>query len=841
MNQLIRKYIMVLAAIFCLMLTCSSVSYAEEAESVIRVGFPMQPGLTMKDENGNYTGYTYDYLKEIGQYTGWTYEFVEPQDSGTIDEQLIQMMDMLEQGELDLIGAMNNNNQTSSVYDFPSENYGNAYSVIAVRDDDDRIDEYNLSDFKGLRIALLKQADYHNEKFYQYAKLNGIRYEIVWCERGGEQEEKIYSGKADAMLSVDLSLPQGFRPVAKFSPIPFYFATTKGNTQIINELNRAISYTSENNPTLQMNLYNKYFSRSSSQLFLNSKEREYIQEHPVLKVLVHDGFGPIQYYDGKGQVQGVARDLLSSIAQKAGWTLDFVYADDYSEFEQALNEGRADVILSILYDYDTVQKKNVLLSNPYLETESVLVAHDGVDMTNLKGKIQAVYMGMRKTDDEQADVRFYDSLEESLNAVEKGECDYTYSNSYTASYYLSRNRYEHVSIYPQAGSDSVKYSIGILRKDDKQILAILNKGIRSIETGELEKYIYNNAQQKQKVTLGTFIRDNSVPFILFTLLAASGLLALIYIHYRSQMRMKRQIELENTRYRYLSDILKEVTFTYDYGSDVLTLSREGVELFGADENIGQYSRYQGNGKQENGLPSLYYLLEQRQDVDAEILMALPDGDAEWYRVVIKVIFDGSQADSAIGRLQNIHGEKLERERLEQRSKRDGLTGIYNIAAAKMEITRMLDRHTGSLALAVIDLDGFKEINDRYGHYTGDQVLIYTAKALRESFCEEAVTARLGGDEFIVCVRYTGQNHLAECCNAVFDSLQAGCRASGYPAATVSIGISISRREDDYTTLYQRADTLLYEVKNSGKNNFRIEDEAGRASRPETEQEHHTVL
>ena len=128
MNQLIRKYIMVLAAIFCLMLTCSSVSYAEEAESVIRVGFPMQPGLTMKDENGNYTGYTYDYLKEIGQYTGWTYEFVEPQDSGTIDEQLIQMMDMLEQGELDLIGAMNNNNQTSSVYDFPSENYGNAYS-----------------------------------------------------------------------------------------------------------------------------------------------------------------------------------------------------------------------------------------------------------------------------------------------------------------------------------------------------------------------------------------------------------------------------------------------------------------------------------------------------------------------------------------------------------------------------------------------------------------------------------------------------------------------------------------------------------------------------------------
>lgn len=838
MNQLFRKYMMVLAAIFCLMLPCSSVSFAAETESVVRVGFPIQLGLTMKDDKGNYTGYTYDYLKEIAQYTGWTYEFVEIQ--GSVDEQLIQMMDMLERGELDLVGAMSNNKQTSSAFDFPSENYGNAYSVIAVRDDDDRIDEYNLSDFKGLRMSLLKRADYHNGKFYQYAKLNGIQYEPIWCEGNEAQEEMVSSGRADALLAVDVSLPQGFRPVAKFSPTPFYFATTKGNTRIINELNRAISYISETNPTLQMNLYNKYFSRSSSQLFLNSKEREYIQEHPVLKVLVHDGFGPIQYYDGNGQVQGVAKDLLSSIAQKAGWALEYVYTDDYSEFGQALNEGRADVILSILYDYDTVQRKNVLLSNPYLETESVLVARDGVDMTNLEGRVQAVYMGMRKTNDERTDMRFYDSLEECLDAVDKGECDYTYSNSYTASYYLSRNRYEHVSIYPQAASDSVKYSIGILRKDDKQILAILNKGIRSIETGELEKYIYNNAQQKQKVTLRTFIRDNSVPFIVFTLLAASGLLALIYTYYRSQMKMKKQIELENTRYRYLSDILKEVTFTYDYGDDVLTLSREGVEIFGTDKSIGQYSRYQGSSIQENSLPSLYHLLEQRRDVDAELLMELPDRGAEWYRVVIKVIFDGSQADSAIGRLQNIHGEKLERERLEQRSKRDGLTGIYNIAAAKVEITRMLDRHTGALALAVIDLDGFKEINDRYGHYTGDQVLVYTAKALRETFCGEAVAARLGGDEFIACVPYAGHKQLAECCHSLFDSLHDRCRASGYPAATVSIGISISRREDDYTSLYQRADALLYEVKNSGKNNFRIEDAADRASCPDMEQEHHTI-
>ena len=57
------------------------------------------------------------------------------------------------------------------------------------------------------------------------------------------------------------------------------------------------------------------------------------------------------------------------------------------------------------------------------------------------------------------------------------------------------------------------------------------------------------------------------------------------------MKMKKQIELENTRYRYLSDILKEVTFTYDYDKDCLELSQEGIRIFDAQEHIEHYSHY----------------------------------------------------------------------------------------------------------------------------------------------------------------------------------------------------------------------------------------------------------
>ncbi len=88
--------------------------------------------------------------------------------------------------------------------------------------------------------------------------------------------------------------------------------------------------------------------------------------------------------------------------------------------------------------------------------------------------------------------------------------------------------------------------------------------------------------------------------------------------------------------------------------------------------------------------------------------------------------------------------------------------------------------------------------------------------------------------------YTGNGPLTERCNALFESLQARCRAAGHPVITVSMGISISRKEDDYTSLYQRADAVLYEIKKSGKNSYRIEAEAHRDSYPGMEQEHHTV-
>ena len=77
---------------------------------------------------------------------------------------------------------MSYNEGLSKLYDYPTENYGNAYSVIAVLSNDERFDEYNLTESKDFRIALDKDAENRNIAFEQFAELNGMKYKTIWCE-----------------------------------------------------------------------------------------------------------------------------------------------------------------------------------------------------------------------------------------------------------------------------------------------------------------------------------------------------------------------------------------------------------------------------------------------------------------------------------------------------------------------------------------------------------------------------------------------------------------------------------------------------------------------------------
>lgn len=107
--------------------------------------------MTEVDEQGNYSGYTYEYLEEIAQYTGWV---MSRQVEGGLNESLLTLMDMLEKGEIDLMGGMLYSREMEQLYDYSSNSYGIVYTVFQVLyDDTDYVNDSQVE--KTLRVACM--------------------------------------------------------------------------------------------------------------------------------------------------------------------------------------------------------------------------------------------------------------------------------------------------------------------------------------------------------------------------------------------------------------------------------------------------------------------------------------------------------------------------------------------------------------------------------------------------------------------------------------------------------------------------------------------------------------
>jgi len=181
------------------------------------------------------------------------------------------------------------------------------------------------------------------------------------------------------------------------------------------------------------------------------------------------------------------------------------------------------------------------------------------------------------------------------------------------------------------------------------------------------------------------------------------------------------------------------------------------------------------------------------------------------------------ATTLIGRM-HIALQRREAE-LEYLSRYDALTQLFNrrylIERIGDELERV--RRGGRAALLMIDLDGFKLVNDERGHEAGDRLLMTVASALARGTRKVDVVARYGGDEFVMLMPDAdadGATHAAT--RLVHNVRETGHDAAVSRSVTASVGIAIARSDDDTASLLRRADALAYETKRAGGDGFSSE-------------------
>jgi len=156
---------------------------------------------------------------------------------------------------------------------------------------------------------------------------------------------------------------------------------------------------------------------------------------------------------------------------------------------------------------------------------------------------------------------------------------------------------------------------------------------------------------------------------------------------------------------------------------------------------------------------------------------------------------------------------------------DGLTGLHNrhFLREQMRLLHSLaTRHGQSYAVIAFDVDGLKQVNDTYGHETGDLALRGFANVLRKTARGSDVGVRSGGDEFLILIPHGGLDDARVLAERVRDALAAQGRIEPHTAITVSAGVSAWRAGRTAEDTVEAADTMLYAAKRAGKDRIMTE-------------------
>ena len=202
-----------------------------------------------------------------------------------------------------------------------------------------------------------------------------------------------------------------------------------------------------------------------------------------------------------------------------------------------------------------------------------------------------------------------------------------------------------------------------------------------------------------------------------------------------------------------------------------------------------------------------------------------DGGWHWHTSSLSLMWDlDSATGSLIGIDRDINDRKLLEEELRLQATTDGLTGIFNrrhfLMRAEEELQRMR-RYGGSCALLMVDIDHFKEVNDNFGHDSGDVVLKLVANLCREAMRATDILGRVGGEEFAILLLEASVQDAVLVANRLRQSIQDTVfRTDNQHLIRLQASIGLAEHFTTIESLNElmvRADKALYRAKNEGRN------------------------
>ncbi len=516
-----------------LTITVTSPVYAVKGSKnkTIKVGYIENYGIATDQNTSKKTGYIYDYLSEISMYTGWNYEYISC-DSAT-------GMAMLKNGQIDLLGPMQKNEERASMFDYPDREMGIEYGSLYIHKDNKDIYYEDVEAFDGMRIGTEKGISFI-KRLDEYCERNNIKVTYVYTDQA-LLAEGLATKKFDAALSGSLMNIPNTNVVAKISSDPYYFPTTKGNKEVLDDLNMAIDTILNKDAYFSERLNQKHYGSKLTTLSpFTKQEIEFIKNNPKLNVAIESNRAPMEYLDKKSKTyKGINVGVLKEISTISGIEFNILPAKDREQSKEMFNNGQSDLMVGF---NEQNNKSNSQLTIPFLQVPTMFIGRKNVNaqyapsvaMPNLTCQTSIDVMDRFP----QFQYINYGSRANVLESLRYGKEDFAFISSFAFDEIARQESIvDFITIFTDITSP---LNIRVSNSIDSIALSILNKSIKQITPEKIDSIVFaNTVHRVQYVPFSITLKENAL-LIIACVILFFAIVGLLIIH--SNKRTKEKLK-----------------------------------------------------------------------------------------------------------------------------------------------------------------------------------------------------------------------------------------------------------------------------------------------------------
>lgn len=549
--------------IFMMLMLSIPISAKNNEKRVLRVAFPQVPGMSWTDDDGSHHGLVVDYLNEIAKYTGWEYEYVATDDQTMFDDFMA--------GKYELMGGNYYLPVLEKYYAYPKYNTGYNRSMLLARYNDRSIHSFDLESMNGKTIGVFENARENIRRLKEFMAINNLNcnlryFKLEDMSANGDLYPYLANGEVDLLLDNASSGNDSIRVVVAYNSQPYYIVTNPGNQEVLDGLNMALERILDANPNFAAERYAANFPARLINIQLNDRDFEYIRQKKTVTVAVPIDWHPLfRQETPEDKHSGIVVDILNEITNFTGLQFSYVYATDYNDAIQLVQQGKADLLGFFLDNEEEAASQGLALSAVYTKMNSIVVRNKSSNFPDT-GLIGAVVDGRQLPDDITAPVRTYPSITAALSAVNRGEVDFIYGLSSRLEQEIQRYHFSNLTPVTLAdGMTSISFALP--SPVDPDLLTILNKAINNIS--DSEKAIINNRNLVSigvsEFSLTEFIYANPVQFmiVVMSILLILVMAFLLVIRARMkasviQINLKRAEAANQAKSEFLSRMSHEI-------------------------------------------------------------------------------------------------------------------------------------------------------------------------------------------------------------------------------------------------------------------------------------------